>query len=152
MLAQGATQLRVANALKINKRTLTRWLGETEFKTKVAELRGHRFRQAEELVKSGNEIQLQDLIPKALAALKELLENSDTRSSDRLKAVQLIGSWAGFDKIQEHSQKPRAQPIRDPAARKAEIERLIERRQQLLEKLETVRTDPENEPNSKDHV
>jgi hypothetical protein len=63
----------------------------------------------------------------------EILENPDSRNSDKLKAAQLIGNWVEMQKIQENRhENEKSLPVNNRADREREIDCLIEHRNILL--------------------
>ena len=46
--------------------------------------------------KQSNDLTPQDLVCDALEAVKDILQNPDSRNCDRLKAASLVGDWTGL--------------------------------------------------------
>lgn len=95
VLSKKGTYREAAIAAEVSVRTIIRWMKLEDFQ----EALGRKGQQRTELVKeivTISELQVVDLIPKALATIQEILENPDSRSSDRLKASELVGKWAGL--------------------------------------------------------
>ncbi len=106
LLSQGFSHQEVADACKVSRRTILRWLNQNDFKNLSFGLI-HRQRPAQqapqrpENVKSTNQpldnLRVSDLVPDALAAVRDILQNPDARNGDRLAAASLDGKWSGLE-------------------------------------------------------
>jgi predicted transcriptional regulator len=101
LLARGLTQQEVATQVGISRRTISRWLSTEEFRNLSFGLVGSSPKNEPEIqLKShtddGADYAIGDLVPMAIKTLVDILSNADTRVSDRLKAVSLVGEWAGL--------------------------------------------------------
>ncbi len=107
LLAKGQSQTQTAQAIGVSRRTIVRWLSQSEFKNLCFGLSG----EVQSIAKSINPIELEspvqvrrqpttltveNLVPDALQAVQDILSNPEARPGDRLKAASLIGEWAGM--------------------------------------------------------
>jgi transcriptional regulator with XRE-family HTH domain len=106
LLSQGFSHQEVADACNVSRRTILRWLNQNDFKNLSFGLihrqrSGQQVPQRPENAKSTNQrlgnLRVSDLVPDALAAVQDILQNPDARNGDRLAAASLIGKWAGFE-------------------------------------------------------
>jgi hypothetical protein len=104
LLSQGHSHQEVGDAVKVSRRTILRWLKQNDFKNLSYGLVG-RAVQAPQPVQapqrsserqSGSNLTVSDLIPDALLAVRDILQNPESRSCDRIKAASLVGQWAGL--------------------------------------------------------
>ena len=102
LLAQGNSQQDVATSLGVNRETIHRWLQREDFKNlsfgllnRSARLQDTPKPQSQKNL-PGADLTPQDLIPDALLAVRDILQNPDSRNSDKLKAATLIGQWGGL--------------------------------------------------------
>jgi transcriptional regulator with XRE-family HTH domain len=102
LLAQGKSQQDVATSMGVNRKTIQRWLQKEDFKNLSFGL-VNRSPRLQDTPKPQSEKNLpctnltpQDLIQEALIAVRDILQNPDSRNSDKLKAATLLGSWAGL--------------------------------------------------------
>lgn len=95
VLSKKGTYKEAAVAAGVNVRTINRWVKLEEFQEALGRKTEKRLELIQDVVKI-SELQISDLVPKALIAVREILENPDSRSTDRLKASELVGKWAGL--------------------------------------------------------
>lgn len=102
LLSQGRSQVDVATALGVNRKTIQRWLQKEDFKNlsfglvnRSARLQDTPKPQSEKNLPCADLTPL-DLIPDALVAVRDILQDPDSRNSDKLKAATLIGEWGGL--------------------------------------------------------
>jgi len=98
-LARGLSQGRAAEVAGVNRRTVVRWLKEdpffrSEIERLSAEVEDIRVEVVEKIIEN-EEVSLKDLLPKALKVVKEILDNPDSRSADKIRAASLVADWAG---------------------------------------------------------
>ncbi len=103
MLAKGKTTSEVAKRLDVSQRTIQRWVKAEGVSNPVQEVcdevvRRVAFRVDAEI---GDELkaqalQLLRLSGKSLDCLEAIIDNPETRTSDRLKACQIVGDWIDF--------------------------------------------------------
>jgi hypothetical protein len=84
----------------VSRRTILRWLKQQDFRDLSFGLT-HRAPQstpqrAFERSSQPETLKVEDLIPNALKAVQEILQDPDCRNCDRLKAAALAGQWAGL--------------------------------------------------------
>jgi hypothetical protein len=106
LLSQGSLYQDFADACNVSRRTILRWLNQNDFKNLSFGLI-HRQRPAQQApqrpanVNSTNHrldnLTVSDLIPDALAAVRDILQNPDARNGDKLAAASLIGKWSGLE-------------------------------------------------------
>jgi transcriptional regulator with XRE-family HTH domain len=106
LLSQGFSHQEVADACKVSRRTILRWLNQNDFKNLSFGLihrqrSGQQVPQRLENTKSTNQssdnLRVPDLIPDALRAVRDILQNPDARNGDRLAAASLVGKWSGLE-------------------------------------------------------
>ncbi len=108
LLAKGQSQTETAQAIGVSRRTIVRWLSQPEFKNLCFGLSGEaqpvaRSVHSVELEKpiqvrgQSNSLTVEDLVPDALQAVRDILTNPDVRVTDRLKAAALVGQWSGLE-------------------------------------------------------
>jgi transposase-like protein len=102
LLAEGRSTAEIAKRLGVSQRTVQRWV-KIDGTNPVKEV-------LDEVVKSvacsvradiGSELrsqalQLLRLSGKSLDCLEEILESTETKPADKLKACQIVGDWVGF--------------------------------------------------------
>ncbi len=112
-LARGLSQERAGQEAGVTRRTVIRWSKDPAFQREVnrlkLEIKEVKVETVERIVRE-EEISLSSLLPKALGVLQQILDDPDSRSSDRLKAVSLVGAWAGVavaqSKLNDEQQFP----------------------------------------------
>jgi hypothetical protein len=104
LLARGYSHQEVADAINTSRRTVLRWLKLQDFRDLSFGL-VHRApqptpqqapRRSAESDKPSDNLTPQSLVNNALQAVKDILEDSEARNCDRLKAASLVGQWAGL--------------------------------------------------------
>ena len=96
-IASGLSQGEAAKAAGASRRSVVRWLSDPLFLQKVSELRGEIHQVKVEVIReTTREFSLENLIPKALNVVGEVLGNTDERTANKLKACSLIGNWVGL--------------------------------------------------------
>ncbi len=102
LLAKGHSQQEVADAVGVSRRTISRWLKQEDFKNLSYGLVGRTQlpQQApQSLSKSSRNFKSltpKDLVDDALEAVREILQDPDSRNADKLKAAMLVGTWVGL--------------------------------------------------------
>lgn len=107
LLAKGKTKVEIASELGISTKTVQRWTKQLGFAQAVSDVQSSAVRQtvertAEDIARQSQEV-IERLVPKALMVIHEYLNNSSAKGSDRLRAVHIIGSWAGLNQSQVKS-------------------------------------------------
>lgn len=103
LLAQGNSQQDVASSLGLSRKTIWRWLQQENFKNLSFGLVNRPARIQENPKPQSFQTEAcinltpQDLIPDALAVVRDILRNTDCRPADKLKAATLIGHWTGLE-------------------------------------------------------
>lgn len=96
-LASGLSQGKAAEVSGASRRSVVRWLTDPDFCQKVAEFSGEIHEvKVEVLRETTREFNLENLIPKALNTVGQILEDANERSANKLKACTLIGTWVGM--------------------------------------------------------
>ena len=99
LLAKGHSQQEVGDAVGVNRRTIVRWLKQEDFRNLSFGLLGRAAqlpKRSPESRKQSNDLTPQDLVCDALEAVRDILQDSDSRNCDRLKAASLVGEWSGL--------------------------------------------------------
>jgi hypothetical protein len=100
VLSKRGTYQEAASAAKVSRRTVIRWTKIPEFKEQLGNFSKARIKAASEIIQDQGKIEIEDLVPKALAKVRDILEDSDSRRSDQLRAAEIIGKWAGLGQVQ----------------------------------------------------
>jgi len=100
LISRGYSHQQIADAINVSRRTILRWLKQQDFRDLSFGLT-HRAPQstpqrAFERSSQPETLKVEDLIPNALKAVQEILQDPDCRNADRLKAASLIGEWTGL--------------------------------------------------------
>jgi len=104
LIARGYSHQEVGNAVNVSRRTILRWLKQQDFRdlsfglTRRAPQSSSQQppRRSAESDKPSDNLTPQSLVNNALQAVKDILEDSEARNCDRLKAASLVGQWAGL--------------------------------------------------------
>jgi len=99
-LAQGKTHAEVASELGIATKTVQRWSKQPEFTQAVSDVQSRAVEVAVEETAQDIAGKIERLVPKAIAVLDQYLSDMTARGSDRLRAVHIIGTWAGLSQAQ----------------------------------------------------
>jgi hypothetical protein len=143
LLARGHSQQAAGESVGVTRRTILRWLKQEDFKNLSYGLVGRVQSPPQPLQRSPERRQQssgltpQDLVEDALVAVRDILQNPDSRSSDRLKAAALVGEWSGLCRTMSEMEALRvlieANWISDEA-----LETLIEGGMELEKKMKNV--------------
>jgi transcriptional regulator with XRE-family HTH domain len=101
LLSQGCTQAQVAEQIGVSRRTVERWMSLPEFRQSVNDV-GH---EVTERLIFDTASELNRLLPLAFSNLQEILQNQDVKTSDRLRACHILGSWAGLSQPKTQKQE-----------------------------------------------
>lgn len=96
ILSRNGTQDQAAKAANVSRRTVIRWTKLPEFKEGLGATSTNRVKKTVEVIKQKEELEIEDLVPKALQKVRDILEDDEARKSDQLRAAELIGKWAGL--------------------------------------------------------
>jgi hypothetical protein len=96
ILSRGGSQDEAARAANVSRRTIIRWLKLPSFKEGLGATSNNRIKKIVEVIKQKEDLEIENLVPKALQKVREILEDNDSRKSDQLRAAELIGKWAGL--------------------------------------------------------
>ena len=96
ILSRNGTQDQAAKAVNVSRRTIIRWTKLPEFKEGLGATSKNRIEKTVEIIKQKEDLEIEDLVPKALQKVRDILEDSEARKSDQLRAAELIGKWAGL--------------------------------------------------------
>lgn len=92
LLANGATQERVASSVGVSARTIIRWKKLPEFQEALLDASQNQQEiVVEEVRKMTSETTIQELYPAAIVELGRIL-NSSEREANKLKAIQILFS------------------------------------------------------------
>jgi hypothetical protein len=101
LLAVGKLQNEVAATLKINRRTIARWMENPLF---CAALSDARPKAVQKIVENVS-LKIADLIevnlPKAIKTVVHILDDVEARNCDKLRAAQILGKWGNLEKNSE---------------------------------------------------
>jgi hypothetical protein len=96
MFSEGLTSNEIATRLKVSVRTIQRWQKLPEFIKAVTDIHQKATQTTVETTASNISNRIQSLLPKALNCIESLLDDPDARAADKLRACNLVGSWAGL--------------------------------------------------------
>jgi hypothetical protein len=96
ILSKNGTHNEAANAAKVSRRTIIRWTKLPEFKEVLETSSRNRIEKTVEIIKGKESLEIEDLVPKALQRVHDILEDTEARKSDQLRAAELVGRWAGL--------------------------------------------------------
>jgi transcriptional regulator with XRE-family HTH domain len=155
LLAKNISQTRVAQMIGVDRRTVVRWLKDSDFRNQLNENRRDHLENVLDRVIDSSAISAQNteeisqidcLVGKAIAALDSILSCPESRNTDRIRASELILKLVGNDRVQAFSggnSGGKSSGIPIPAAegvdRSVEIERLLERREQLKNRIAVLK-------------
>jgi hypothetical protein len=143
LLSQDIPQVRVAELLKISRKTIGRWMREPGFKEEImrgrkaqlesALVRNTPLEDVSKVVDTRSQTSLSErLISKCFAALDEVLSNPEARTSDRLKAAQIILSQCGGGAVANFGLKQTEQRPQN------NVDTLIAQRENLRARMKTL--------------
>ncbi len=151
LLARNISQTRVAEMIGINRRTLVRWLKDADFRNQLNENRRDHLENVLDKVIDNSSISVQNtqeisqvdtLIGKAIAALNDILSCPESRNTDRIRASELVLKLLAADRVQAFSGGNSSGipiPVEEGLDRSVEIERLLERREQLKNRIAVLK-------------
>lgn len=153
LLSKGISQSRTAQMIGVDRRTVVRWLKDDDFRKQLNEnRRDHLENTINQVIDNssipvgnGEELsQIDSLIGKAIAALNDIISCPESRNSDRLRASELILKLVGSDRLQSFSNGNTGEnslgiSVTKGADRSVEIERLLQRRELLKNRIVAVR-------------
>ena len=154
LLARNISQTRVAEMIGINRRTLVRWLNDADFRKELNENRRDHLENVLDKVIDNSAIsaqntqevsQIDSLVAKAIAALDAIVSCPESRNADRIRASELILKLVGSDRFQSFAGNSGGNSSGVPAKtaegadRSGEIERLLERREQLKNRIAVLK-------------
>jgi transcriptional regulator with XRE-family HTH domain len=101
LLAKGHSQQEVADAIGVSRRTISRWLKAPEFKNLSFGLVNQHVKpqpdeRSSQRKRQSGSLSPEDLIQDALSAVRDILNDPEARTGDRIKAAALVGQWAGL--------------------------------------------------------
>ena|SRR5919199_1851378 len=145
LLSKGISQVRVAKLINVDRRTVVRWLAEPEFKKQLIESRRTHLEnvlneglenpapESREKLDEPKQSQLENLVSKAICVLNDIISHPETRTSDRLRASELVLKLVGSDKVIQNISPQIALVDSDcsPGERKNQIDNLLQRRELL---------------------
>jgi len=119
LLAKNHSQQEVADAVGVSRRTILRWLKQPDFKNLSFGLVSRVAQSPQQLPqpvyssekhRQSNSLTPQDLVEDALSAIRDILQDPDSRNCDRIKVAALVGEWAGLS--QKKSQMTEMEAIK----------------------------------------
>lgn len=111
MLSEGQTYEATAQAVGVARRTIDRWLLKPHFQQAIADIRAKTLESVGQEQAEKYKAYIQKLVPVALNVLKSTLTTPTARPSDKLRACQIIGNWAGLNQVA--IAKPQQQPAEE---------------------------------------
>ncbi len=151
LLARNIPQTRVAEMVGVDRRTVVRWLKDSDFRKELDENRRDHLENVLDRVIDSSAISAQNteeisqidcLVGKAIAALDSILSCPESRNADRIRASELILKLVGNDRVQAFSGGNSSGipiPVEEGVDRSGEIERLLERREQLKNRIAVLK-------------
>lgn len=106
VLSKRGTYQEAADAAKVSRRTVIRWAKLAEFQEQLHSFSQARLEAVSEIIQKHEQCSIQDLIPKAISAVQNILDNNESKNADLLKAADLVGKWAGLGQTQTQSEAP----------------------------------------------
>lgn len=97
-MAEGIPYHEIASQLAVTTRTIERWAVRPNIKQSVDQARSKALETIEEEVSEKYKRAIEGMIPMALTTLHKTLKSADSRDSDKLRAVQILGKWYGLEK------------------------------------------------------
>jgi hypothetical protein len=96
------SQQSIADEIGVSRRTIVRWLADQEFQEALKGVGTNQFVVNPEVLQpqespASIRQQLADLMPDVLQVAKGILLDENARTSDRLRACQMIGKWGGLE-------------------------------------------------------
>lgn len=113
MLANSESHAQIAQVLGISTKTIQRWLKKPKFTQALADVQLRTVEKAVEAVAEDISGQIQRLVPKAIKTLETYLDDPKARGSDRLRAAQILGNWAGLNQPQIQPERSAEQNLKD---------------------------------------
>jgi Homeodomain-like domain len=107
LLSSEVPQKDIAKELGVSERTIQRWLKLDEFQDA---LEGVSYRpvavSAVDVVSShkSRREKLDSLLDTSLDVLESVIINGDCKTSDRIRACQIVGDWQGITKLPDYDQ------------------------------------------------
>ena len=98
LMAEGVAHHAIASQLGVATRTVERWAARPDVKSSVEQARSKVLETVEEQVSEKYKRAIEQMIPLALTTLNRTLRDTDGRTSDKLRAVQILGKWYGLEK------------------------------------------------------
>ncbi len=98
MLSEGVACQFIAAQLGVTTRTVERWAVRPDIQQAVDQAKSKVIETIEEAVCEKYKRAIEQMIPLALKTLHETLKGADVKSSDKLRAVQILGKWYGLEK------------------------------------------------------
>lgn len=98
LMIAGETFVAIAEALGVSSRTVRRWSVLPEIQQAVQQGKGKAVDTVVEAASDKYKRVVEALIPKALVTLRDTLGDSEARTSDKLRACQILGKWYGLEK------------------------------------------------------
>ena len=97
-MAEGIPYHAIASQLGVTTRTVERWAVRPDIRQSVEQARTKALETVEEAVSEKYKRAIEGMIPMALTTLHKTLKSADSRDSDKLRAVQILGKWYGLEK------------------------------------------------------
>lgn len=121
LLSSGFTQLETAQKIGVSERSIQRWVKIPEFAEALKDAGQKATQITVEATAENINSHIQKLIPKAIRALEDILDNDEARNSDKLRASEILGRWAGLAQPQQQQQAPAEENLKSYLAYLANI-------------------------------
>ena len=155
LLSKNVPQIRVAELIGVDRRTISRWLKLPDFRKELFDNRRDHLESVLDQVVDSSSVftrneeiptsRMDSLIGKSIAALDTILSCPESRTSDRIRAAELIFKLVGSDRFQSFAGNSGGNSSGTPAKtmegadRTVAIERLLERREQLKNRIAVLK-------------
>jgi hypothetical protein len=96
ILSRGGSQDEATKAANVSRRTVIRWLKLPIFKEGLGATSNNRIKKTVEVIQQKENLEIENLVPRALQKVRDILEDDEARKTDVLRAAELIGKWAGL--------------------------------------------------------
>ncbi len=152
LLAKNISQTRVAQMTGVDRRTVVRWLKDSDFRKELNDNRRDHLEVVLDKVITDSPVSAEkfdelskadSLIAKAITALDTILSCPESRNADRIRASELVLRLVGSNRVQAFSGANSGGQVSNPVAegldRGTEIERLLQRRELLKNRISVLK-------------
>jgi hypothetical protein len=98
LLGRGVLHHETAKAINVTRQTLHRWSKRDDFQNTIAQVRNQlQAGMAQQTSSFGD--RLYSLQEVAVDRIEEILKSPDTKTSDRIRAISLVGEWTSISSL-----------------------------------------------------